>query len=386
LVKSIGSSYTLVKEAILLAGKITANNKEYGIMQEKRSKVNERTIVSEAASHLAEILSRVPFLGDLQREPGDGSDLLFSVLKGKKRSRLVVEVRSRAQMRDARLAVDQLQHFCRQQRDSYPIFCSQYLSPSIRDFCQEASMGYFDFAGNCRLVFDDVFIERATPAARPLEKKRLRSLFAPMAARVLRRLFNEPHRAWKVMALADEADVSPATVSLLKDKLIGEEYAREQGDGFVLHRPSRLLKAWSTQYQYKENERLEYYARESQEDLEKRFADYCEQHDIKYGFTLFSGARLVAPFTRGVTQSHTYVASSGALSKVAEALQMKAVDSGGNFCLLVPNDEDILFGKQEVDGISVVSDMQLYLDLASHPARGEENAEYLLEQRLQPKW
>jgi hypothetical protein len=79
--------------------------------------------------------------------------------------------------------------------------------------------------------------------------------------------------------------------------------------------------------------------------------------------------------------------TAGAIaSQIAEALQMKAVDSGGNFSLLVPDDADLLFGKQEVDGISVVSDIQLYLDLASHPARGEENAEYLLEQRLQPEW
>jgi hypothetical protein len=54
--------------------------------------------------------------------------------------------------------------------------------------------------------------------------------------------------------------------------------------------------------------------------------------------------------------------------------------------MLVPDDEDVLFVRQKVDGDFVVSDIQLYLDLASHPTRGEENAEYLLEQRLQPKW
>jgi hypothetical protein len=359
-------------------------------MMQERSKPKERTIVSEAASQLSEILSRVPSLelGEVQTEPviDAGCDLLVSVLKGKKQLQLVVEVRSHAQMRDARLALEQLQRFCSRQHDSYPVFCSQYLSPSIRDFCQQSGLGFFDFAGNYRLAFDDVFIERDAPAARPLEKKRLRSLFAPMAARVLRRLFNEPHRVWKVMALADEAGVSPATVSLLKDKLIGEEYAREQADGFVLHRPARLLQAWSSQYQYKQHERREFYARESQEQLEKRFSDYCKQYEIPYGLTLFSGARLVAPFTRGITQSHTYVTASQTAAQIAEALQMKAVDSGGNFCLLVPDDEDILFGTQEVDGFSVVSDMQLYLDLVSHPARGEENAEFLLEQRLQPKW
>lgn len=80
------------------------------------------------------------------------------------------------------------------------------------------------------------------------------------------------------------------------------------------------------------------------------------------------------------------MASSEIASQLAEALDMKRVDSGGNFSMLVPDDEDVLFGRQKMDGDFVVSDIQLYLDLASHPARGEENAEHLLEQKLQPKW
>lgn len=368
---------------------------------QQRLKSTERTIVSEAAICLTDILSRVPFLelGEVLIEPdlGKGCDLLVSVHKGPKRSRLVIEVRSHAQMRDARLAVEQLRHFCSRQPHSYPVFCSQYLNPQIREFCLQSDLSFFDFVGNCRLVFADVFIEREAPAARPLERKRLRSLFAPMASRVLRRLFNEPHRTWKVMPLAEEAGVSPATVSLLKDKLIGEEYIREQDAGFVLQRPARLLQAWSSQYRYKQNKCIEFYWRSSKKDydipdeFENNFTSYCHQNNIEYAFTLFSGARRIAPFVRGIIQggiiqSQAYVTTSNRALEIAEALQMKQVDSGGNFLMLVPEDPDMLFGKQDTDGASVVSDIQLYLDLASHPTRGEENAEYLLEQRLQPKW
>ena len=353
----------------------------------ERSKSRERTIVSEAAHRLTDILSRVPFLEVSEiNEHGRDHDLLFIIRKGKKNLRLVIEVRSHAQMRDARLSVDKLQDACRQQPGSYPVFCSQYLNPSIKEFCVEAGLGFFDFAGSYRLAFGDVFIERDAPAARPLEKKRLRSLFAPMAARVLRRLFNEPQRVWKVMSLAEYAGVSPATVSLLKDKLIGEEYVREQGDGFRLDRPARLLQTWSGQYRYKQNKLVQLYSRHSQDELERRFVEYCEKHDVEYGFTLFSGARRIAPFVRGITQSQAYVASNDIASQLAKSLELKQVDSGGNLLLLVPDDPDVLFGRRQVDGVFVVSDIQLYLDLASHPTRGEENAEFLLEQKLQPKW
>ena len=85
----------------------------------------------------------------------------------------------------------------------------------------------------------------------------------------------------------------------------------------------------------------------------------------------------------------TFISTEGdsfeIVSQIAEALHIKPVDSGGNFLMLVPDDIDVLFGRQQVDVASLVSDIQLYFDLASHPTRGEENAEYLLEQRLQPK-
>lgn len=363
----------------------------------QRSQPKERSIVSEAASRLAELLSQVPFLELGEAQTSTACDLLVSLHKRGQRSRLAIEVRSNVQLRDARLAADRLQQICAEHSDLYPVFCSQYLNPSIRSFCRQRGMSFFDFAGNCRLVFDDVFIQNESPGAGPLEKKRLRSLFAPMAARVLRRLFSEPHRTWKVMSLAEEAGVSPATVSLLKDRLIGDEYAREQADGFVLQRPARLLQDWSSQYRYKQNKVLEFYVRATKPEsdipdaLETRFSQYCRQQNIDYAFTLFSGARRVAPFVRGLVQggmvqSQAYVTESETALLAAEALQMKQVDSGGNFLMLIPDDADTLFGKQEINGAWVVSDIQLYLDLASHPTRGEENAEYLLEQRLQPKW
>lgn len=289
-------------------------------------------------------------------------------------------------MRDARLMSEQLRKYCKDRPGSFPVMCSQYLSPQVKTFCAENGLSFFDLAGSYRFIFADVFIERDAPDARPLEKKRLRSFFSPMAARVLRRLLSDPQRTWKVMGLAEEAGVSPSTVSLLKDKLVGEEYAHEFKDGFVLQRPGRLLQTWSSQYHYKRQDWLQFYARELPEEQERLFANYCWNNQIDYGFTLFSGARRVAPFTRGITQSHVYVVSNEAVAELSEELDLKPVDSGGNFCMSVTEDADLLFGKQEIDGVSIVSDIQLYLDLASHPTRGAENAEYLLEQRLQPKW
>ena len=43
-----------------------------------------------------------------------------------------------------------------------------------------------------------------------------------------------------------------------------------------------------------------------------------------------------------------------------------------------------LYGSRSVDGVPVVSDLQLYLDLRCQPQRGEEAAEHLYERRIRP--
>ncbi len=62
------------------------------------------------------------------------------------------------------------------------------------------------------------------------------------------------------------------------------------------------------------------------------------------------------------------------------------VPTGANAILLRPFDEGVLYGSQDVEGDRVVSDVQLYLDLASQRGRGEEAATFLLDQRLRPTW
>lgn len=359
-----------------------------------KQRAEHRQIEKDAIERLHALLVRVPFLDvsepvlEARLEQSDSQvDGLLSIKHGKRTWYLVVEVKHNAQLRDARHSVYRLLHYAKAfPEQSYPVFVSQYLTPSVRAFCSENGVGYFDFSGNCRIVFDDVFIEREVPSSETPERKRLKSLFSPKSSRVIRRLLHEPRQPWKSQQLAEAAEVSPATVSLIKDKLLGEEYAARQGDAFIITKPENLLMDWARQYDSHQHKQIECYGTSELEELESRFVKHCEQRSIDYAFTMFSGARRVAHFTRGVQRAYAYVASSNDLMELASALSLKPVDSGGNFRLITPDDDDLLFGKQEIAGSYVVSDIQLYLDLAGHQGRGEENAEFLLEQRIRPKW
>lgn len=360
------------------------------------------TFAREAVATLIKQLERVPFLKienpqfevvihsdphiDPARDRHRQVDATITVRHGRTEWLLVLDVQKHPQLRDARFSLDRLELVCYALKRAYPILIAQYLSPSIRALCVERNIGFCDFSDNCRLVFNDVFIEREVPISQTPEPKRLKSLFSPKSSRVIRRLLHDPNHLWKVQKLAEAAVVSPATVSLIKDKLLGEEYAVRNGEAFIITKPEELLLDWARHYTSHQHNQIQLYGRGDLDELESRFSSYCRQHSINYGFTMFSGARRVAAFTRGIQRAYAYASSDSDALQMAKALELKPVDSGDNFRLITPNDDDVLWDKQEVDGQYVVNDIQLYLDLAGHRGRGEENAEFLLEQRIRPRW
>ena len=106
-------------------------------------------------------------------------------------------------------------------------------------------------------------------------------------------------------------------------------------------------------------------------------------NSIQYAFTLTSGAARVAPFLR-YNKAFCYV--KGSLSSIAKDLDLKKVNTGPNVSLMEPYDDGIFYGIQEIKGMNVVSDIQLYLDLKSYKERGEEAAEFVFEKRLKEQW
>jgi hypothetical protein len=74
------------------------------------------------------------------------------------------------------------------------------------------------------------------------------------------------------------------------------------------------------------------------------------------------------------------------IDDVAESLGLKKVPSGGNVLLMTPRDEGLLIGSKKVDGVEIASSIQVYLDLKNTEGRGEEAADALLRQVIEPLW
>ena len=170
------------------------------------STLKESGLVRTAMESLAEVLREVPFLSQsslrperLSREPR--ADFIVSIrtpaparTQRHSQRRLVCEVKSSGQPRIAREACLSLAEFARQDQRAYPVFIAPYISPAAAEVCEEYKAGYLDFAGNCRLAFDSVFIHKEGFPNPTVATRDLRSLYSPKAERVLRVLLARPVR------------------------------------------------------------------------------------------------------------------------------------------------------------------------------------------------
>jgi hypothetical protein len=64
----------------------------------------------------------------------------------------------------------------------------------------------------------------------------------------------------------------------------------------------------------------------------------------------------------------------------------KVVESGANLVALRATDEFVFYGQRHVGKVSIVSPLQLYLDLVHLPGRGAEAAEEILRREIRPSW
>jgi hypothetical protein len=353
--------------------------------------VKEPELIDRLPDAIRACLANLPnvVINDLQRNVSLSDDTIadlvveLSILDRKKT--LIVEAKGNGQPKQARQAIGQLERLVMGERikDPYPVFAAPYVSNASAAICRESGVGYADLAGNCRLAFDNIYVEKES-ADNPFRENRGRaSLFAPKASRILRVLLSDSERDWQVQQLSSAAGVSIGLASRIKGQLEEREWVVAGENGIRVAQPEAILEAWVATYDYRQSPAQEYYTPDSTGDIEFAIANWCRENDVQYALTGFSAARLSAPRVR-YNRASIFVRSKQ--DAVAVNTNLKPVDSGGNVILLEPYDDGVFEGARDLYGMRAVSPVQLYLDLRSMPGRGEEAAEEILVRELRPSW
>jgi hypothetical protein len=223
------------------------------------------SIEAGAGEILRSLLQDVPAIQNIEVEhehsaQDRGVDLLFRFDVEGRPHTIVCEVKSSGQPRYVRDAVHYLNHLALRFDRATPVFMAPYLSEQARDLCRDAGVGYADLEGNCRIVFDTVFIERVVATKPATEKRELKSLFKPKSAQ------GPPASASRAVAGLGRSsislrrrDVSLGHVSNVRRALLDRDWAAVEPDGLRLTAPGTLLDHWRDNYEPPAGERIHAY-------------------------------------------------------------------------------------------------------------------------------
>lgn len=344
---------------------------------------------THAGEALRGLLEKIPILQvkgiDTEAVSSDWApDLIVQLLVDGRPHQLVCEYKSNGQPRYARSALLELLNYVAHRAPrATPVFIAPYISPAVRQLCEEKGVGYLDLAGNARIAFGGVFIERMVADKPAAQQRELKSLFRPKSAQVLRAMLREPGRAWRVTELSETSGVSLGHVSNVRTGLIDREWAHTSGDGLVLSAPNALLDAWRDSYTTPTGERLGFYTPLHGSTLETaaRSALRADSGPGRAAFASFSAAQWLSPYAR--TGTHYFFADDEGLRKLQAALKLSPSSKGENVIITVPKDSGLLADTVEpAPGAVCTSPVQTYLDLSIAGERGAEAADHLRQERL----
>lgn len=207
--------------------------------------------------------------------------------------------------------------------------------------------------------------------------RKVRNVFEPKASRILRCLLTNPGETWSIRRIADEVQVSVGYTHAVTVSLLDLGYiARNESNLIEIVNPIKLLERWASYHQYLHENRFdEYYTFEK--NLE-RILEKLGKVTSDYALTTLSGAYMVSPYVRP-TVVEMYVRDEDQRQTIVGSLELRPTISDGNVRLVQPFDEGVFYKTQDIEGVKIASNVQLYVDLINYPSRGEEAAKNILE-------
>jgi hypothetical protein len=151
--------------------------------------------------------------------------------------------------------------------------------------------------------------------------------------------------------------------------------------------PVSALRDWSAAYDWKRNHRRIFVVPFDYEELAGRVMQAFSAHAVDWAFTLLAGVQRRVGHERYSAMMHVYARAEDpeALDRALKKLHVEETGGDGGLAVLDPYyGGAVLFGADLVKGSPVVSDVQLFLDLAHFPVRGPEAAEVFVRRRLAP--
>lgn len=358
---------------------------------------NTANIEPELLKSLSDSLEAVPnaHLGEISWEAGTGGrlrpDAILDAVVADREIAFVIETRGDVFPRDAREIVWQLKRYLREldssNRRYVPMILARSVSEGARDFLQEEQIAYHDLSGSLFFSVDETFvlIERPKPKQ---AKRRSMNVFKGTRAQVLQALFDRPGEWVSGSEIAEDAGVSPATVSETFKDLERRDWLEVKGEGPAkrrrLVRPDVLLDAWRDSIlTSRASKRTRYYVpRMKPEDMaqEIKSANYYDDFDLE--FTGQFAAQFYTPYLSNVSDLTVRTFGKRTHDWLISILDAREVSEGANLVLIDAKQNKNRNRIHDENERLMASPLRVYLDLLEDRGRSKEMAEHLRSQKL----
>ena len=260
------------------------------------------------------------------------------------------------------------------------LFAATAFTQSFINTCPEKHFHFFSLNGACRIALPGIitYIVKIQTGSQKQSQNSGGSPFVGKGAMLPRLFFDRPQHIWTQGDLAAAAGMTKAYASIIIHRMMDNDYIRQEENGYQLVNPEKMLDDWVTVYRFNRYVRRQMYAAvfETQRQGMDIVAKALKDKGIRFGFMGPSGAYLRAPYM----ESRTVMAYT---ERIPDDMPgMFPVESNGNVVLYIPQNAGFLYGGRDVDGLPVVSDAQLYLDLKRMPGRNQDQADYLRDTLL----
>jgi hypothetical protein len=312
-----------------------------------------------------------------------GADLVVRMDAGNERRALAVVVFC-ANARTAQVmhAAERAQRAARQAK-AIPAVALPAASERLRRMLRQHGVGYLGLDGHVFLSGAGIHIDREVGTRhRVVPKSASASLFADKSSAVVRRLLEDGTLCGGVRRLAAELGVSAGLASRLLARLKDEGFVAEADGGLRLADAAGLLDEWRADYQRRARRQVErrmYLHAPDVATVMRRLASAAGRADLPpWGLSYHAGASLVAAYA---FFSEVHVLLGGdvweqSAERFSRELGLVPATAEANVILIEPYyTHSWSHGLRRIDGLPVVSDVQLFLDLSVYPRRGAEQAE-----------
>lgn len=264
---------------------------------------------------------------------------------------------------------------------------AESISPGAKELLRSERVGYYDSGGSLYLPAPGAYLYIDKPPPKALAKS-VRTLFTGRRAQVLHALLVQ-HQSWfGVTELAQQATVSPATVSQVLTELERFDWLEARGQGpskeRYLREPAALLDAWAKELATIRQPTLRrYYVPGAKADtLMAQIGQVFDAHDVQYAVSHEAAAQRYAPFLSSVSQVRVRVLIGASADASIGDLDARVVNEGANLAVIEAKSPGELLFREKVDGLWLASPIQIYLDLLRGEGRSKEMAGHFRKERI----